>query len=225
MSPPEGIHTQWSALASTCHLQQGENKTLSTQLYTARLTRQEERKDSKDMQGYLADGFIVSAGSITKRVSLYSVFISSALVHLLTILCKHLCYFQAGGKQSEFLFPFHLSSFSSYYDAKHETSRTGFPGDSRINTPAGYPENTRPACTPGTSMTNPSLSCPGCLGPRPNWDSKPPPLSPRLSAVQGPPPPKNKTQTVGPKRAGSTTREQQVFQAPIPKYVLGTIYL
>ena len=54
---------------------------------------------------------------------------------------------------------------------------------------AGCPENTRPACTPGTSRTNPSLSCPGCLGPRANLDSKPPLLSPGLSVVQGPPPP------------------------------------
>ena len=54
--------------------------------------------------------------------------------------------------------------------------------------PVGYPENTRPACTPGTSRTNPSPSCPGCPGPRPNLDSKPPLLSPKLSAMQGPPP-------------------------------------
>jgi hypothetical protein len=33
-------------------------QTLSTQLYSARLTRQEERKDSKDMQGYLARGLL-----------------------------------------------------------------------------------------------------------------------------------------------------------------------
>jgi hypothetical protein len=33
-------------------------QTLSTQLYSARLTRQEERKDSKDMQGYLAYGLL-----------------------------------------------------------------------------------------------------------------------------------------------------------------------
>ena len=55
--------------------------------------------------------------------------------------------------------------------------------------PTGYPENTCPACTQGTSMTNPSPSCPGCPGPRPNLDSKPPLLSFGLSAVQGPPPP------------------------------------
>ena len=42
----------------------GGNKTLSTQLYSARLTRQKKRKDSKDMQGYLACGFIASAGAL-----------------------------------------------------------------------------------------------------------------------------------------------------------------
>ena len=70
-------------VSSSIHLSPatGVNKTLSTQLYSARLTQQEKRKDSKDMQGYLACGFIAFAGSITKRVSLYSIFISSALVH------------------------------------------------------------------------------------------------------------------------------------------------
>ena len=62
--------------------------------------------------------------------------------------------------------------------------------------PARCPKDTRPACTPGTSRPNPSLSYPGCPGPRPNWDSKPPPLSPGLRAVQGTPPQK-KTLTVG----------------------------
>jgi hypothetical protein len=52
-------------------------QTLSTQLYSTRLTRQEERKDSNDMQGYLARGFIATAGSFTKGASLFSLFISS----------------------------------------------------------------------------------------------------------------------------------------------------
>ena len=39
-------------------------QTLSTQLYSARLTRQKERKDSKGMQGYLACGFIASVGAL-----------------------------------------------------------------------------------------------------------------------------------------------------------------
>ena len=33
-------------------------QTLNTQLYSTRLTRQEERKDSKDMQAYLARGLL-----------------------------------------------------------------------------------------------------------------------------------------------------------------------
>ena len=65
LSPSGGIHTR---VSPSIHLSPatGRNKTLSTQLYSARLTRQEERKDSKDMQGYLACGFIASAGALLK---------------------------------------------------------------------------------------------------------------------------------------------------------------
>jgi hypothetical protein len=45
-------------------------------LYSARLTRQKERKDFKDMQGYLV-WVIATAGSVTKGASLCSSFISS----------------------------------------------------------------------------------------------------------------------------------------------------
>jgi hypothetical protein len=47
-------HT-WLALSThvTCNRVE---QTLSTQLYSARLTHQEERKDSKDMQGYITCG-------------------------------------------------------------------------------------------------------------------------------------------------------------------------
>ena len=99
-----------------------------------------------DMQGYLACGFIASTGSITKCASLYSIFISIALIRYITILCKHLCYFQAGGKQSDFLFP--SSIFSSYYGAKHKTSHTGLPGDSRINAPSWVPQKHTPRLYP-----------------------------------------------------------------------------
>ena len=65
------------------------------------------------MQGYLAYGFIAFAGSITKRASLYSIFINSRIGSLTNhSIYKHMYYFQAGGKQSEFCFPssiFHLS--------------------------------------------------------------------------------------------------------------------
>ena len=72
LSPLGGFHTQGLAppIPVTCDRVE---QTLSTQLYSARLTRQEKRKDSKDMQGYLACGFIASTGSITKRASLYSI--------------------------------------------------------------------------------------------------------------------------------------------------------
>ena len=103
-------------------------------------------------------------------------------------------YFQAKVKQSVlFLLP---STFSSYYGAKHETSRTDRPTIRESMCPTGCPENTRPDCAPGTSGMNPSLSYPRCPIPCPNYDSKPPPLSPRLCAVQGPPNPKI-TMTVG----------------------------
>ena len=63
LSPPGGFHTQVSAphVLVTCNMVE---QTLSTQLYSARLTHQEERKDSKDMQGYLTCGFIASAGAL-----------------------------------------------------------------------------------------------------------------------------------------------------------------
>ena len=81
LSPPGGIHTKESALASACHLQQGEIKHWVLNYTQQDLPDERKEKDSKDMQGYLAYGFIASAGSITKRASLYYIFISGALVH------------------------------------------------------------------------------------------------------------------------------------------------
>ena len=40
---------------------------MSTQLYSARLMRQEERKDSKDMQGYLACGLHLQEALLSVR--------------------------------------------------------------------------------------------------------------------------------------------------------------
>ena len=101
-----------------------------------------------------------------------------------------MCYFQAGGKQLDFHFPsiFHLPVHTTMLN--HRQAVPDRPVIRESMPLAGYPKNTRSACTQGTSRTNPSPSCPRCLGPRPNWDSKPPPLSLGLSAVQGPPPPK-----------------------------------
>ena len=81
-------------------------------------------------------------------------------------------YFQARVEQSA---PFLLlSTFSSYYGAKPQTSCTETPAIHESMSLAACPENTRPACTQGTSRTNPSPSYPRCPGPRPNLDSKPP---------------------------------------------------
>ena len=83
---------------------------------------------------------------------------------------------------------FHLSVLTTVLDTKQAVP--DYPAIHESMPPARYPENTRPAYTSGTSRTNLSLSCPRVLGLCPNWDFKPPPLSPELSAVQGPPPPK-----------------------------------
>ena len=70
-------------VSSSIHLSPttGENKTLSTQLYSARLTRQEKRKDSKDMQGYLACGFIASTGALLRVRPYIRFLLTDALVH------------------------------------------------------------------------------------------------------------------------------------------------
>ena len=106
------------------------------------------------------------------------------MILYLAILCKQLFYFQARVEQSV---PFHhLSVLTTVLNR-----RQAIPDHPMIHEsmpPAGYLENTRPACTQGTSRTNILLSCPRCLGSCPNLDSKPSPLSLGLRAVQGPPP-------------------------------------
>ena len=57
LSPPGGFHTQVSASHVTVTCNRVE-QTLSTQLYSARLTSLEERKYSKDMQDYMACGLL-----------------------------------------------------------------------------------------------------------------------------------------------------------------------
>ena len=55
--PPGGFHTHVSARHVPVTYNRVE-QTLSIQLYSARLTRQKERKDFKDMQCYLACGLL-----------------------------------------------------------------------------------------------------------------------------------------------------------------------
>jgi hypothetical protein len=58
-------------------------QTLSTQLYSARLTRQKKRKDSKDMQGYLACGLLQLQEALLK-VHPYIKFLLAVIGSLLT---------------------------------------------------------------------------------------------------------------------------------------------
>ena len=77
--------------------------------------------------------------------------------------------------------------------------------------PARYLEKHMLRLYPRHKQDQPTTLLSWGLGPHPNWDSKPPPLSPRLRAVQGPPNPKT-TMTVGPKRAG--THDKRVTSLP-----------
>ena len=63
LSPPGGFHTQVSAPHVLITYNRVE-QTLSIQLYSTRLTHQEERKDFKDMQGYLACGLLHLQGAL-----------------------------------------------------------------------------------------------------------------------------------------------------------------
>jgi hypothetical protein len=58
-------------------------QTLSTRLYSARLTRQEERKDSKDMQGYLDCGLLQLPEALPK-VHPYIQFLLAVIISSLT---------------------------------------------------------------------------------------------------------------------------------------------
>ena len=55
--PTRRFHTQVPTLHVPVICNRLE-QTMSTQLYSARLTRQEKKKDSKDMQGYLTCGLL-----------------------------------------------------------------------------------------------------------------------------------------------------------------------
>ena len=165
--------------------------------------------------------WFILAESNTNSESLFILLLSVVLSYYLASLYKHLLYFQARVEQAvSFLL---LSTFSSYYDARGKTSRTDLAVIHEPMCPVGCPENICPTCTSGTSRTNPPLSCPGCPGPRPNLDSKPPLLSPGLSVVQGPPPSPPPISRFGKSRI----RDKRTTSLPCThtKYALGKINL
>ena len=150
MFPSGGFYTQVSAphVPVTCNRVE---QTLSTELYS---TVRRKEKTPMICKAIWLVGLLHLQEALLSMRPYIRFLLTAALVHYLTILCKHLYYFQAGGKQSDF----HFFIFQ-----------------------------------------------------RPDWDSKPPPLSPGLSAVQGPPNPKT-TMTVGPERA--RTHDKRVTSLP-----------
>ena len=64
LSPPGGIHTQGLALASTCHLQQGEIKPRVLNYTQQDLPDMRKTKDSKDMQDLFGLWIITSAEAL-----------------------------------------------------------------------------------------------------------------------------------------------------------------
>ena len=130
LSPPGGFRTQVSALASTCHLQQGR----TNPEFSIVLRKAYPSGGKKRLQGYarLSGLWVIAfAGSITKHASLYSISLAVIISSLTNHSIKHMYYFQAGGKQSELFY--HLSYSSPYYGARSQPSSTVSHGDSRTN--------------------------------------------------------------------------------------------
>ena len=123
-----------------------------------------------DMQSFMVAGFLFTKSN-TNSVSLFMLLLIAVLISYISILCKHMFYFQVRVEQSVSFH--HLSSFSSYYDARVKTSRTDTAAIHESMSPAGYPKNTRPTCTPGTNRTNPSLSYHGVQVPVQTWTLSP----------------------------------------------------
>jgi hypothetical protein len=90
--------------------------------------------------------------------------------------------------------------------------------------PAGCPENTRLACTSGTSKINPFHSCQGVQVPVQARTLSPQHCRPDLSMVLRPPQPNIYITTLkaGPKRAGTHEKRETSLLAPISKYMLWT---
>jgi hypothetical protein len=70
-------------------------------LYSARLTRQEKRKDTKEHARRFGLWVYCIAEALLNVDPYIQVLLAVILVHYPTFLCKHLFYFQAGGKQLE----------------------------------------------------------------------------------------------------------------------------
>ena len=95
-----------------------------------------------DMQSFMVYWVSFFVERNTNSESLFMLLLSAVLNYHLTSLYKHMFYFQARVEQAvPFLL---LSTFSSYYGAKHETNRTESSGDLRINVPNWVPRKHTP---------------------------------------------------------------------------------
>ena len=110
-------HTRVSSTYPSITYNRG-NKTLSTRLYSARLTRQKENKRPKGYERLSSLWVIASIGSITKRASLYSISLAVIISSLTNHLCKHLCYFkQVVSNQNHFTI-FHILGITMVLDRR-----------------------------------------------------------------------------------------------------------
>ena len=142
-------------------------------------------------------------------------------MYYLTILCKHMFYFQAKLSNQIYFTIFHLLVLTTMLDGRQVV-----PYHTMIHKPiypSWIPQNTRPACTPGTSKTNPSLSYQGVQVPIQTWT-----LSPHswvLDLVWRLDLHHPRLQLVGPERARTHDKRATSLPALISKYVLRIISL
>ena len=99
------------------------------------------------------------AESNTNSESLLLLLLIAILIYYLAILCKHCSTFKQELSNQFHFITFHLSFLTTVLDPKQAVPDC--PTICESMPPAGYLKNTSPACTPGTSRTNPSPSCHG----------------------------------------------------------------
>ena len=137
------------------------------------------------MQGYLAYGFIASAGSITKSASLCSSFISGQdwFISEPFYVSTYATFKQVVSNQNHF-FIFYISVLTTVPDYRQVI--LDYPTIREPMYPSWVPRNTRPVCSPGTNKTNPFHSCQGVQVPVQTWTPSPQLLRPSLSMVLRP---------------------------------------
>jgi hypothetical protein len=133
----------------------------------------------------------------------------------------HLFYFQAWVEQSDLFISFHLSVLTTMQIIAMSYRITW--RFAKPMYPSWVPWNTRPACTLGTSKTNPLPSYHGVQAPVQTWTPSPHswvPNSVRCLDLHHP-----RLQSIGLERARTHEKRAMSLPAPISKYVLRIISL